>query len=83
MLQPGSQSHLSVFASCTEQALDKKCNERQCWEARDSVVLSVECSLLHNHTCPASLRFPMDFAGFGVDSGRKTVLSLPSLACSL
>lgn len=23
MLQPGSQSHLSVFASCTEQALDK------------------------------------------------------------
>lgn len=45
----------------------EKCNERQCREARDSAVLSVECSLLHNHTCPASLPFPMDLAIFGVD----------------
>ena len=60
----------------------EKCNERQCWEARDFAVLSVECSPLHNHTCPASLRFPMDLAGFGVDLGRKMELSLPSLACS-
>lgn len=61
----------------------EKCNERQCQEARNSAVLSVECSPLHNHTCPASLHFLMDLAIFGVDVGRKMGLSLLSLACSL
>lgn len=82
MLQPGSQSHLPGLASRTKQALQK--NTRR-GSARKSGTWrsSVECSLLHNHTCPACSCFPLDLAGFGVGLGRKTELSLPSLGCSL
>lgn len=78
--QPEPSPRLCVLH---ETGTGEKCNERQCHEARDLMVLSVECSLLHNHTCPASLHFSTDLTVFGVDLGKTMEFSLPRLACSL